>query len=82
MCSGLHSATVTTFSTGTPLTTVALASSLLYSHPDVSICYPAVRVRQLQRGPLTWSYTPTWKNITTRSPAALPYPHPTLAIPS
>jgi hypothetical protein len=49
MCSGLHSATVTPFSTGTPLTTGTLASSLLRSHPDLSICHPAVRVTAAAR---------------------------------
>jgi hypothetical protein len=77
MCSGLHSATVVTFSTGTLLTTGTLASSLLYSHPDVSICHPAVRVRQLQRGPLPWivhPYMEKYHNAITRR-TALPPPH-------
>jgi hypothetical protein len=37
------------------------------------------RVRELQRGPLTWSDTRAWRESTACPPTTLSHPHPTLA---
>jgi hypothetical protein len=56
--------------------TVSAAVSL-YSHPPTQLslrCLPAVRVRELQRGPGTWLNTRVWIQNTARSPASLSHP--------